>query len=305
MVLVMLGTTILVFTLMHFAPGDPAEQIAIARYGLENVSEEMIVQIRLEEKLDAPLYIQYGRWLGHLVRGDLGYSLTSGEPVLKVIIRRLPATLELALAAALISLLIALPSGILSAVRQYSLLDHISMGGALLGVSMPNFWLAMLLILLFSVKLGWLPVFGKEGPTHLILPAVTLGTGMAAVITRLVRASMLEVLHQDYIHTARAKGLSEILVIGRHALKNALIPVVTVAGLQFAYLLEGSVIVETIFAWPGIGKLLVDSIYNRDFSMLQACTLFIAGIFSLSNFMVDISYTFLDPRIRYEEKGVK
>jgi peptide/nickel transport system permease protein len=222
--------------------------------------------------------------------------------VLDEILTRLPATVELAIAGMLVSLIIAIPVGIISATKQYSIVDNVSMLGALLGVSMPNFWLGLLLILLFSLHLGWLPVFGRGGIEHLILPAITLGTGMAAITTRLVRSSMLEVLRQDYIRTARAKGLNEKTVIGKHALKNALIPVVTVVGLQFGFLLEGAVIVEVIFAWPGMGRLLVDSIFARDFHVIQGCVLFIAVMFVLFNLLVDISYAYIDPRIRYEAR---
>jgi peptide/nickel transport system permease protein len=220
--------------------------------------------------------------------------------VLSEILVRFPATVKLAVVSMLVALIIAIPVGIISATRQYSFVDNVSMMGAMLGVSMPNFWLGLLLILLFSVHLGWFPVCGYGGFEHIILPALTLGTGIAAVITRLMRSSMLEVLRQDYIRTARAKGLSEKLVVSRHALKNALIPVVTVIGMQFGRVLEGAVIVETIFAWPGIGKLLVDSIYARDFAMIQGGVLFVAVIFVIVNLAVDISYTYLDPRIRYE-----
>lgn len=302
MLVIMLGVTLLTFSMMHLAPGDPAEQIAIARYGIEELSQETIEWIRHQEGLDAPVYVQYAKWLNHVIHGDLGRSLITGEPVLDEIIARFPATLQLALASMIISLLIAIPIGILSAVKQNSAIDYLGMTGALLGVSMPNFWLALLLILLFSVHLGWLPVCGRGGIEHLILPALTLGTGMTAITTRLTRSSMLEVLGQNYIRTARAKGLAEGLVIGKHAIKNAMIPVVTVAGLQFAFLLEGAVIAETIFAWPGIGRLLVDSIFNRDFAVIQGCALFIAVIFVLVNLLVDISYAYLDPRIRYERK---
>ena len=202
----------------------------------------------------------------------------------------------------LVTLIIAIPVGIISATKQHSTVDNISMFGALLGVSMPNFWLGLLLIMFFSVHLGWLPVFGRGGIEHLILPALTLGTGMAAITTRLVRSSMLEVLGQDYIRTARAKGLKEKVVIYNHALKNALIPVVTIVGLQFAFLLEGAVIVEVIFAWPGIGRLLVNSIFARDLPVIQGCILFIAAMFVLVNLLVDISYSYLDPKIHYEAK---
>jgi len=301
MIVVIIGVTLLVFTIMQLAPGDPAEMIALARYG-DDLTTEDIEWVRVKEGLDAPPYVQYGKWLGHVAQGDLGQSLITGDSVSEEILDRFPATLELALASMIISLLIAIPIGILSAVKQNSAIDYLSMTGALLGVSMPNFWLALLLILLFSVYLGWLPVFGRGGIEHLILPAITLGTAMAAITTRLTRSSMLEVLGQNYIRTARAKGLTEKLVIGKHAFKNAMIPVVTIIGLQFAFLLEGAVIVETIFAWPGIGRLLVGSIFARDFAVIQGCALFIVVIFVLVNLLVDISYAYLDPRIRYERR---
>ena len=304
MFIVILGVTLLAFSLVQLAPGDPAEQIAIARYGIEELTPESIEQIRAQEGLDAPVYIQYGRWLGRALHGDLGYSLVDGSPVAEEILYRFPVTLKLALASMVISLLIAIPLGVLSAVKRNSAIDHLSMTGALLGVSMPNFWLALLLILLFSVHLGWLPVCGREGAGSFVLPAITLGTGMAAIITRLTRSNMLDVLGQNYIRTARAKGLAEKIVIGREALKNAMIPVVTVAGLQLAALLEGMVIVETIFALPGVGRLLVDAIFNRDFAMIQGCALFTAAVFVVINLLVDISYAYLDPRIRYEKRGV-
>ncbi len=288
------------FLIMHFTPGDPAEMIAMKRYGVDALTQEDVEWIRLQEGLDAPFYIQYIRWLNHAIHGDLGCSLINGEPVLSEILVRFPATVKLAVVSMLVALIIAIPVGIISATRQYSFVDNVSMMGAMLGVSMPNFWLGLLLILLFSVHLGWFPVCGYGGFEHIILPALTLGTGMAAVTARLTRSSMLEVLRQDYIRTARAKGLSEKLVISRHALKNALIPIVTVIGMQFGRVLEGAVIVETIFAWPGIGKLLVDSIYARDFAMIQGGVLFVAVIFVIVNLLVDISYTYLDPRIRYE-----
>nr|CBH39678.1 ABC transporter, permease protein [uncultured archaeon] len=303
MFVVIVGVTLMAFSIMHFAPGDPAEMIAIARYGMEDVSQEEIERIRAQEGLDAPVYVQYLRWLNHVLHGDLGRSLITGESVLTEFLLRFPATLKLAIASMVVSLLIAIPIGIISATKQYSVIDNVSMVGALIGVSMPNFWLGLLLMLLFSLYLGLLPVCGYGGIKHMILPAITLGTGMAALITRLTRSSMLEVLRQDYITTARAKGLREKVIIYKHALKNALIPVVTVIGLQFGWALEGAVIVETIFAWPGVGKLLVDSIFARDFAMIQGCVLFVAVIFVLVNLMVDISYAYLDPRIRYEKEG--
>ncbi|MBT9148988.1 MAG: Glutathione transport system permease protein GsiC [Dehalococcoidia bacterium] len=303
MVFILLGVSVITFSMMHFVPGDPAEMIAMERYGKE-VTAETIEHVRRELGLDQPVYIQYFRWLTNVLQGDLGYSARTDRPVLDEILTRLPATIQLALAGMLVSLIIAIPVGIISATKQYSIVDNVSMFGALLGVSMPNFWLGLLLILLFSVHLGWLPVFGRGGIEHLILPAITLGTGMAAITTRLMRSSMLEVLMQNYIRTARAKGLTEKLVIGKHALKNAVIPVVTIVGLQFAHLLEGAVIVETIFAWPGIGRLMVGSIFARDFAVVQGCVLFFALIFVLSNLIVDISYAYLDPRIRYARRRV-
>ncbi|MCL0037083.1 ABC transporter permease [Dehalococcoidia bacterium] len=301
MVFILLGVSVITFSMMHFVPGDPAEMIAMERYG-EEITAETIAHVRAELGLDQPVYIQYFRWLTNVLRGDLGYSFRTDRPVLDEILTRLPATVQLALAGMLVALIIAIPVGIVSATRQYSAVDNISMFGALLGVSMPNFWLGLLLILFFSVHLGWLPVFGRGGIEHLILPALTLGTGMAAITTRLIRSSMLEVLGQDYIRAARAKGLKEKAVIYKHALKNALIPVVTIVGLQFAALLEGAVIVEVIFAWPGIGRLLVDSIFARDLPIIQGCILFIAAMFVLVNLLVDIFYTYLDPKIHYEAK---
>jgi peptide/nickel transport system permease protein len=202
----------------------------------------------------------------------------------------------------LIYLLIAIPIGILSAIKQNSLIDYLSNIGVLVGVSMPSFWLALILILFFSIYMRWLPVCGSLGLSYIILPATTLGIGIAATTTRIVRSSMLDVLGQNYIRTARAKGLKETIVIGKHALKNAVIPIITIAGLQFASLLEGAVVIETIFAWPGVGRLLVDSINQRDFPMIQGCILFIAIIFVLVNLLVDFSYVYLDPRVRYDRR---
>ncbi|RCV65598.1 peptide/nickel transport system permease protein [Methanophagales archaeon] len=305
MFVVILGATMLTFSIMHFAPGDQAEMIATSRYGVEGLSTETIARISVEEGLDAPVYVQYLKWLNHVLHGDLGRSLVTGKSVSAEFVARFPATLKLALASMIVALLIAIPVGIISATKQYSVVDNASMVGALLGVSMPNFWLGLLLMLVFALYLGLLPVcgYGDGSIEYLILPAITLGTGMAALTTRLTRSSMLEVLKQDYITTARAKGLREKVVIWKHAFRNALIPVVTIVGLQFAGLLEGVVIVETIFAWPGVGKLLVDSIFERDFAMMQCGILFIAVIFVLVNLTVDILYALLDPRIRYEKGG--
>ncbi|NQE04914.1 peptide/nickel transport system permease protein [ANME-1 cluster archaeon GoMg1] len=298
---VVLGVTVVTFSAMQSAPGDPAEMIAVARYG-EDLTQEEIEWVRVTEGLDAPVYIQYLGWLGHILRLDLGKSLITYEDVLEEILTRFPATLVLTISSLILSLLIALPTGIISAVRKNTIVDNTCMTGALLGVSMPNFWLGLLLIWLFALSLGLLPSFGYGSIKHLILPTITLGTSMAAITTRLTRSSMLDVLNQDYIVTAKAKGLDEKTILLRHALKNAMLPVITFVGLQLGFLLGGAVIVETIFAWPGIGRLLVDSIYARDFALIQGCVLFIAVIFALSNLAVDILYAYLDPRIRYEKK---
>jgi len=301
MLIILFCVSVIAFFLMHLVPGDPAQIIAEKKHG-EDVSKQTVELVRREMGLDRPILIQYFHWLGGILRGDLGESFRTGRPVWSEIMARLPATIELALAALLVSLVIAIPVGIISALKQYSLLDNASMIGALAGVSMPNFWLGLLLILVFSVQLEWLPVFGRGELRHLVLPAVTLGTGMAAVTARLVRSSILEVLKQDYIRTARAKGLVEMLVVYRHVLKNSFIPVITVVGLQFGSLLEGAVVVEVIFAWPGIGELLYDSILARDSPMIQGCVLIIAIMYVTVNLLVDISYAWLDPRIRYEAK---
>jgi len=298
----LLGVSLLAFSLMHLIPGDPAE-IILRQHGVIPTSDA-IEEFRAQAGLANPLPIQYFDWLYHLLHGDFGSSLSVsyGRPVLSEILFRFPRTLELAAVSLIISLLISIPLGILAAIRQNSIIDNLTLIGASLGTAMPSFWLGLLLILLFSVYLGWLPVCGYGSIDHIILPSITLGTGMAALTMRLMRASMLEVLEQDYIITARAKGLPEKVVIWRHALKNALIPVITIAGLQFGWLLEGAIFVEMIFTWPGIGKLLVDSISVRDIPMVQGCVLFIASVFVLVNLVVDISYGLLDPRVRYEDK---
>ncbi|RCV65854.1 peptide/nickel transport system permease protein [Methanophagales archaeon] len=291
------------FSLLFIIPGDPAETILTGPGG--GADPKAVEEFRIKMGLDKPAYIQYFTWLSDILHGNLGYSYRSKQPVLDQILSSFHATLKLAIVSLIISLLISIPIGIISAIKQYSTIDNVSMVSALLGVSMPNFWQGLLLILLFAVTLGWLPVagYGDHGDLeHIILPAITLGTSSAAITTRLMRSTMLETINQDYIQAARAKGLSERVVIGKHALKNALIPVVTMIGLNFAYLLDGSVVVESIFAWPGIGLLMVESIYMRDYPMIQGCILFVAVIFIFVNLMVDILYTYLDPRIRYETK---
>jgi peptide/nickel transport system permease protein len=299
--IVIAGVTLVAFSSMYLAPGDPAEVIALARYG-EDLSVSQVETLREAEGLNAPVHMQYLIWLGHLLRLDLGKSLVTSEDVLAEILQKLPATAELAIASLLVSLLIALPAGILSALRKNTLLDRGCMFVSLVGVSIPNFWLGLLLIWLFALTFQVFPSFGYGSLKHLVLPALTLGTSLAAVTARLTRASLLEVLGHEYILAARARGLDEHTILFRHALKNALLPVITFAGMQFGYLLGGAVIVETVFSWPGIGKLLVDSIFARDFSMIQGCVLFIAVLFSLSSLAVDILYAVLDPRIRYDRR---
>lgn len=301
MLFILLCVSAVTFSLMHLVPGDPARIIAEKKYG-EEATLETVELVRKEMGLHRPIYLQYLHWLAGILRGDFGESFRTGRPVWEELTARLPATLELALAAMLVSLVIAIPAGIISAVKQYSLLDNAAMLGAMIGVSMPNFWLGLLLSLAFSLQLDWLPVFGRGELRHLVLPALTLGTGMAAVTTRLARSSILEVLRQDYIRTARAKGLTETMVTNRHVLKNSLIPVITIVGLQFGALLEGVVVVEVIFAWPGIGRLLYDSILARDYPVIQGCVFLIAVMYVMVNLLVDISYAWLDPRIRYEVK---
>jgi peptide/nickel transport system permease protein len=297
----LLIVSVLSFSIIYFAPGDPAETLCTGPDG--NANPESVEKFRIKMGLDKTLHIQYLIWLDNVLHGDFGYSYRTEKPVFDHIKNTFRATLKLSIISLVVSLIIAIPLGILSAIRQNSLLDISCMVGASLGVSMPNFWLGLLLMLLFGVYLHWLPVAGYGSGSdleYIILPAITLGTGSAAVTARLMRSSMLETLGQDYIQTARAKGVSERMVTGKHALKNALIPVVTMVGLNFGYLLNGSVVVETIFGWPGLGRLIVDSINMRDYMMVQGCMVFVAILFVAVNLIVDISYRYIDPRIRYE-----
>lgn len=300
----LLAISVLTFFMIHLAPGDPIS----TRFGLnlKNLEPERIEQIREELGLNDPLPVQYLRYLSNLLQGDLGRSLTTNRPVAGELVSRLPATIELTIASMLIVLLVAVPLGIFSAVKRGSLVDNLCMTGALLGVSMPSFWFGIMLMLLFSLKLGLLPTGGRGDGTladllkALIMPAVTLGTGLMGIVARLTRSSMLEVLGQDYMRTAYAKGLATRLVLVRHGLRNALIPVVTVIGVQFASLLGGAVIIETIFAWPGMGRLAVNAISRRDYPVIMGTVLVFAVVFVLANLIVDILYTFIDPRIRYD-----
>ena len=292
---VVFGVATLVFLLIHLIPGDPVE-IMLGESALPADREAL----RDALGLDRPMHEQYGAFLWGLCRGDLGVSLQQRRPVAALIREHYPATLELTVAAMLVSLLIALPAGILSGIRQYSFWDHSTMLAALLGVSMPNFWLGPLLIWIFSIQLGWFPVSGKGGIEHLLLPALTLGASMAAIMARMTRSSVLEVLREDYVMTARAKGLSEARIILKHVLRNAMLPVVTIMGLQFGALLAGSIITETIFSWPGLGTLMVKAIQTRDYPVVQGCVLVIALSYVFVNLATDLLYGVIDPRIRYE-----
>jgi peptide/nickel transport system permease protein len=295
---VMLGVSIVTFALINLAPGDPAE-IILRSEGVEP-TREAVDALREELGLNDPVYVQYLRWLWNLLHFDLGTSFRTGMPVAEEILSRFPATMELTFAALAFMVLLALPTGILAVLYRHTFIDHLSRFGALIGASMPNFWQGLMLIYFFAVVWDIFPVMGRGGPGHLVLPAITLGFSMAAVYTRVLRAGMLDVLGQEYIKVARAKGLKEKWVIGRHALKNALLPAVTLLGMSTGHLLGGTVIVETIFAWPGVGKFAVDAIFNRDYPVIQGYALFMALVFVLANLLVDIVYVFLDPRIRLE-----
>src|SRR5919204_6240633 len=294
---VWLGISLLAFGLANLAPGDPARTILQRQKG-EVPSDEEVQALRQQLGLDDPFPIRYGRWLAHAAQGDLGTSYRTGEPVLRGLADRFVATLQVATTALLIGVAIAVPLGTLSAVRRDRPIDHGARVLALVGASMPSFLLGYVLIIAFAVVLKLLPVAGYGGLEHLILPALTLGLGAAASLTRLTRASLLEVLEEDYVRTARAKGLPEAATVLRHALRNALIPITTLIGMRFGHLLGQAFIVETVFAWPGIGKYVVDSIYDRDYPTIQGFVLFTGTVFVLLNLLVDLSYPWLDPRVR-------
>jgi ABC-type dipeptide/oligopeptide/nickel transport system permease component len=289
---VLFGVSVVVFLILHLT-GDPALLLLPPDATVEDVE-----RFRRQMGFDDPVAVQYVRFLGGALRGDFGESLRHGEPAMALVLDRLPATFELAGAGLLIAMGLAVPAGIISAVRRNTAVDYVSTVIALLGQAMPTFWLGIMLILVFSVHLGWLPSSGRGDLAHLVLPAITLGLFTTARITRLTRSGMLEVLGQDYIRTARAKGVGEPPVVWKHALRNASIPIVTIVGIELGTLLGGSVITETIFAWPGVGRLSVQAIFNRDYPVVQAAVFILAATFVLVNFLVDIMYTYLDPRIR-------
>ena len=299
MIPVMLGVTFVIFSMMYISEGDPARMILG-----EGAQEAEVEALREELGLNDPFLTRYVNYIkGIVTEGDLGVSYTTGRSVSEEIFDRWPTTMLLAVLSVLLATAIGVPTGIISATKQYSIFDNLAMVLALVGVSMPNFWQGLVLILVFSVYLGILPPSGFYGPMYWILPAVTIGTSTAATITRMTRSSMLDVIRQDYIRTARAKGLSERVTITRHALKNALIPIITVVGLQFGRGLGGAILTESIFSIPGLGKLMVDSIKSRIYPVVQGGVLFIAIAFSLINLLVDILYAYADPRIKSQYQG--
>ena len=302
---VLLGVSVIIFMVLHLAPGDPAEIMLGSQ-----ATQADLERLRAELGLTEPLYVQYVHWLGLVARGDLGHSIWMKRPVLNEVLGRFKATLVLTGAALVLSTAGGVALGIASATRPNSLLDRLSAMASLFGASMPVFWLGIVLMVIFALWLGWVPASGMFAPygggdlrdllVHLALPAVTLAAASVTIIARLTRSTMLETLGQDYIRTARAKGVVERAVVLRHGLKNALIPIVTVVGVQAGYLLGGAVLTETVFAWPGVGTLMVQGILARDFPLVQGCVLVVALSFVLINLVVDLLYAWLDPRIRYE-----
>jgi peptide/nickel transport system permease protein len=292
---VLIGMSLLLFVLLRLLPGDPAQVLAG-----QMASQEDVRQIRVQLGLDKPIHVQYGRFLYNLAQFDLGKSARTQNPVSQEIMAYLPNTLLLSSLAIFLACLFGVPAGIISAMRPNTWLDYLVTSAALFGMSMPVFWLGLMLVVLFSVILRWLPAGGTGGVEHVILPSVTLALFAVAFIARMTRASMLETLGQDYITTARSKGIKEKFVIVRHALLNALIPIITVVGLQFGTLLGGAILTETVFAWPGMGRLIVDSILGRDYPMIQGAILAFGLLYVLINLMVDLLYALVDPRIRYD-----
>lgn len=297
---VLLGVSFIVFSILSFTPGDPVEM----RLG-ENYSEEAYDAMREEMGLNDPFLVRYVKYIVNAVQGDFGTSYRTSNPVVEELAARLPNTILLSVVAMFFAILVGIPLGVISATHQYSAVDNVSMVGALFGVSMPNFWLGLMLIVIFASGLGWFPSSNFDSWKSIVLPAVTLSVNSLAMITRMTRSSMMETIRQDYIRTARAKGLKEGAVTIKHALRNAMIPIVTTVGLQFGFSLGGAVLVETVFAWPGIGRLLVECIKLKDTPVVVACVLVLATMFSIINLCIDILYAFLDPRIRAQYKTAK
>ena len=292
---VLLGVATLVFALIHLIPGDPVRTMLG-----ESASEESVIELRSRLGLDRPLYQQYADYLKGLAHGNLGTSLRTNEPVASALAARIPATAELAAASMIVAIVIAIPLGILAAVRAGTFVDHLATTLALVGISMPSVWLGPLLAIIFAVELGWLPVSGRGTLAQLVLPAETLGAPLAAMLARMTRASVIDELRELYVVAARARGVSRARAVLHHAFRNSLLPIVTVLGLQVGAVLTGAVITETIFAWPGVGRLLIQSIGFRDYPLVQGCILLIAVTYVSVNLLTDLAYGLLDPRIRYE-----
>lgn len=297
---VLLGVSFIVFSILSFTPGDPVEM----RLG-DNYSEEAYNTMKEEMGLNDPFLVRYVKYIADAVRGDFGTSYKTSRPVVEELAARLPNTILLSVVAMCFAILVGIPLGVISATHQYSAVDNVSMVGALFGVSMPNFWLGLMLVVIFAAGLGWFPSSNFDSWKSIVLPAITLSVNSLAMITRMTRSSMLETIRQDYIRTARAKGLKENVITVKHALRNAMIPIVTTVGLQFGFSLGGAVLVETVFAWPGIGRLLVECIKLKDTPVVVACVLVLATMFSIINLCIDILYAFLDPRIRAQYKTAK
>jgi len=295
LVFVLILISVVSFSLVYFVPGDVA--LVIAGPGS---SKKAVEDIRAELHLDKPFYVRYSLWLRSILSGDLGRSAITREPISQLIGFRYLNTLKLAGAGVTFAIFWGIFLGLVASIKRNSILDYGTMALSIFGISMPIFWIGLMLIFIFAVQLRWLPVTGQGGIRHLILPAITIGLNSIALIARITRASMLEVLGKDYIRTARAKGCTFPMVIFKHALKNAMIPIITAIGLQFGYLMGGAVLTETVFAWPGVGRLFADSVFQRDFPVLQILMLLLAASFAIVNVLVDISYSFLDPRIKYE-----
>lgn len=292
---VLLGVATLVFSLIHLVPGDPA----LAMLG-DGAAPQDVIELRNKLGLDEPLLDQYATFMRRAVTGDLGTSFRTGQPVTTMIAERIPATAELAVAAMLVAIVMAIPLGVVAAVWRGTAIDYSAMTFALAGVSIPNFWLGPLLAIVFAVELGWLPVSGRGTRAHLVLPAISLGLALAAILARMTRASLLDELSELYVRAARARGVSRAAAVTRHALRNSFVPLLTIIALQFGAVLTGAVITETIFAWPGIGRLLIQSIGFRDYPMVQGCILLIAVTYVAVNLLTDLLYGVLDPRIRLE-----
>lgn len=293
----MLGISIFSFLLIHFIPGDPV-RIMLG----QNATPEQIEKLTISLGLDEPLLVQYGQFMKGIVQGDFGTSLKTGRPVLTEILDRFPETVKLAVMGMVMAIVIGFMMGILAAKYQGTIIDSLATGFATLGISIPNFWLGILLMMIFSVKLGWFPIAEGTGLRDIILPSITLGVVTSTLVSRLTRNGLVEVFSENYIRTARAKGLNERVIIFRHALRNVLIPIVTILGLQMAALLGGTVIIEQVFNWPGIGTLAIDAIFSRDFPLIQGTVLFMGVIYVVINIIVDVSYSIIDPRVEVSTK---